>query len=181
MGILHRVDDMTGQNGTPAPIPSITTESKTKLERLSDECNEAIYAGTNVTLKDGISYPFTYNLHDQANISEMFNACLAGATGYIYHANDGSCRTYSAEDIITIYYTLSLYKTGQTTYFNQLKQYALTLSDEEVETIFYGQPLTGIYLETYNTLMQYAKNQLDSIIAKLAARSQESYYASYNI
>lgn len=182
MGILHRIDDMTGQNNKTPPTISVT-ENKTKLEQLSDTCEETIYAGTDVKLKDGNSYRFSYTLKDQANISEMFNACLAGATGYVYHYDDGSCRTFEAADILTIYYTLSLFKTGQTTYFNQLKQYISTLDDlDEINSIIYGQPLTEPYQEQYNYLMGYAKSQLDSVVSNIvAAKSKESYYASYTV
>ena len=98
----------------------------------------------------------------------MFNAVLLGATEYPYHANDDNCRMYSAQDIMTIYATLSTYKTGQTTYHNQLKQYVKTLTtQEEIEAVVYGQELAGEYLEKYNELMAQAKVQLDNIIAKV--------------
>lgn len=149
----------------PDPIKAI---KETKLKELSDACNNAINAGTKVKLSEETTESFTYGLVDQSNISEMFNAVLLGATEYPYHANDDNCRMYSAQDIMTIYATLSTYKTGQTTYHNQLKQYVKTLTtQEEIETVVYGQELTGEYLEKYNELMAQAKVQLDNIIAKV--------------
>lgn len=149
----------------PNPIETV---KKAKLKELSNACNNAINAGTQVQLNEEYTEAFTYGLVDQSNISEMFNAVLLGATEYPYHANDDDCRMYSAQDIMTIYVTLSTYKTSQTTYHNQLKQYVKTLTtQEEIEAVVYGQELTGEYLEKYNELMAQAKVQLDNIIAKV--------------
>ena len=149
------------------PDPAETAR-EAKIEELSVACNTVINAGTQVQLSDGSTEPFTYGLADQSNVSEMFNAVLLGATEYPYHANDDDCRMYSAQDIVTIYATLSAFKTGQTTYHNQLKRYTKALtSQEEIEAVTYGQELTGEYLEAYNTLMAQAKVQLDNVLAKV--------------
>ena len=150
------------------PDPAETAR-EAKLEELSVACNNAINAGTQVQLTDGSTEPFTYGLVDQSNVSEMFNAVLLGATEYPYHANDDDCRMYSAQDIVAIYATLSAFKTGQTTYHNQLKRYTKALTaQEEIQAVTYGQELTGEYLESYNTLMAQAKVQLDNVLAKVA-------------
>ena len=147
----------------------IETARKVKLEELSVACNNTINAGTQVQLTDGSTESFTYGLADQSNVNEMFNAVLLGATEYPYHANDDDCRMYSAQDIVAIYAALSAFKTGQTTYHNQLKRYTKTLTvQEEIQAVTYGQELTGEYLEAYNTLMAQAKVQLDSVLAKVA-------------
>lgn len=147
----------------------VETAREAKIEELSIACNTVINAGTQVQLSDGITEPFTYGLVDQSNVSEMFNAVLLGATEYPYHANDNDCRMYSAQDIVAIYATLSAFKTGQTTYHNQLKRYTKALTtQEEIQAVIYGQDLTGEYLESYNTLMAQAKVQLDNILAKVA-------------
>ena len=140
-----------------------------KLNELSQKCNSAISSGCQVQLSDGSIESFTYGIVDQSNVSEMFNAVLLGATEYPYHANNDDCRMYSAQDIVTIYATLSAFKTGQTTYHNQLKRYTKALTtQEEIQAVTYGQDLTGEYLESYNTLMAQAKVQLDNILAKVA-------------
>ena len=150
----------------PDPVEAVREQ---KLEELSVACNAAINAGAQVQLSDGSTEPFSYGLVDQSNVSEMFNAVLLGATEYPYHANDDDCRMYSAQDIVAIYATLSAFKTGQTTYHNQLKRYTKTLTtQEEIEAVTYGQELTGEYLESYNTLMAQAKVQLDNVLAKVA-------------
>lgn len=146
-----------------------------KLAELSEVCGAAINAGATVTLPDGTEEQFTYSTADQANISEMFTACLMGAESYPYHANDEACKTYTAAQIMAIYGTLSMYKTGQLTYHNQLKQYVKTLDDmEDVLAVVYGQPLTGDHLTSYNTLMQEAQAQMQAVISKVGGENAGS-------
>lgn len=149
----------------PDPVETIR---KAKIEELSVACNTAINAGTQVQLSDGSTESFTYGLVDQSNVSEMFNAVLLGATEYPYHANDDGCRMYSAQDIVAIYVTMSIFKTAQTTYHNQLKRHVKAMEGAaEVEAVTYGQELTGEYLDKYNELVAQAKAQLDNIVAKV--------------
>ena len=146
-----------------------------KLAELSEVCGAAINAGATVTLPDGTEEQFTYSTADQANISEMFTACLMGAESYPYHANDEACKSYTAAQIMAIYGTLSMYKTGQLTYHNQLKQYVKTLDDmEDVLAVVYGQPLIGDYLTAYNTLMQEAQAQMQAVISKVGGENAGS-------
>lgn len=143
-----------------------------KITQLSNSCNDFITRGLSITLSDGETKEFSYSIEDQSNISEMFNAILLGATSYPYHANGEACKMYSAQDIITIYFSLSQLKTSQITYFNQLKQYLLTLKDvSDIQSIEYGQALKDEYLENYNTLITQAKEQMMLIISKVNANA----------
>ena len=49
--------------------------------------------------------------------------------------------------------------------------------DEESEAQFrgiqYGDPLTGVYLENYNAMMQVANTQVQAIVTSLSAGDQE--------
>lgn len=140
-----------------------------KIAELSTTCNDCINRGLSMLMSNGEKKEFSYSIEDQSNISEMFNAILLGATAYPYHANGETCQMYSAQDIVIIYSTLSAFKTSQITYFNQLKQYMKTLqSIPEVESIIYGQPLQGEFLENYNLLMQQAQEQMEIIIGKVS-------------
>lgn len=139
-----------------------------KLSELSSACNAAITAGADVRLSDGSTARFSYSLEDQSNVSEMFNAVLMGATSYPYHANGENCRMYSAADIISIYLALSSLKTGQTTYYNQLRQYVQTLATvPKINAVKYGDALAGEYLETYNALLTQAQTEMQKILAKV--------------
>lgn len=150
--------------------PNIEEVKILKLSELSFACNTAIEKGTSVQLSDGTSENFSYTLADQANVSEMFNAIVMGATEYPYHANDSECKMYSAKDIITIYSALSSMKTAQITYHNQLKQYVKSLENaDEIQAVTYGQELTGEYLEAYNALIAQAQTQLEAVLARIVS------------
>lgn len=152
--------------------PDKETAVSNKLQELSAACNAAITAGTTVQLSDGAKKQFSYSIEDQANVSEIFNAVLMGATAYPYHANGENCQMYSAADIATIYATLSGLKTAQTTYYNQLRQYVQTLETvPAINAVQYGDALTGTFLETYNTLLAQAQSEMQKILAKVAANA----------
>lgn len=152
----------------PEPDP-VEQAIEAKNNQLSSTCQQKINAGADVELSIGTEH-FSYTLADQSNISEMFNAVVLGATEYPYHADDGSCTTYSATDIATIYSTLSMMKTREITYQNQLKQYVKTLTDiETIEAVEYGQELTGEYLTNYTTLVAQAQEQMSGIMSRLAS------------
>lgn len=141
-----------------------------KLSSLSNSCNEQITNGAEITLSDKSVKTFSYSIEDQANVSEMFNAIIMGATSYPYHANGEGCKMYSAEDIVVIYSTLTTLKTSQVTYYNQLREYTKTLEFvPDIQAVIYGQELTGTYLETYNELMQNAAIEMQKVLSKISS------------
>lgn len=153
-----------------ATLPDPTDSAKAeKITEIKKDCEEYIYAGTDVTYADGNTEHFTYNLADQSNISEMFTAVMAGATEYPYHADGEICKIYSKEQIVTIYGTLSLFKTEATTYHNSLKAQinAMTDIDAISATKFKETELTGEYLTNYTAMMASAQTQLNAILAKI--------------
>lgn len=152
----------------PDPADSAKAE---KIAEIKKDCEEYIYAGTDVTYADGVKEHFTYSLVDQSNISEMFTAIMAGATEYPYHADGEICKIYSKEQIVTIYGTLSLYKTETTTYHNSLKAQVNAMTDADVIAAvkFKETELTGEYLENYAAMMASAQTQLNAILAKIPA------------
>lgn len=156
-----------------ATIPDpIDSEKEKKLAEISEICQAKINEGADVELTTGTKH-FTYTLADQANVSEMFTALAGGATEFPYHADGEACEIYNAQDIITIYSTLSMLKTSQITYQNQLKQYVKNLElVEDVQAIIYGQELIGEYLESYNTLMASAQSQMAIVLSKFTAQGE---------
>lgn len=134
-----------------------------KLQELSNQCQKAI--------TDGIEYNgehFSYTLTDQNNISNTFQLAMSTGLSVPYHADGQDCRLYSKEEIMSIYFAQETNVTHHTTYYNQLKQYILTLTtEEEINAVEYGQELTGTYLETYNKIMEQA-----SIIANTYVNEQ---------
>ena len=152
----------------PDPADSAKAE---KISEIKQDCEDYIYAGTNVTYADGTVEHFTYSLVDQSNISEMFTAIMAGATEYPYHADGEICKIYSKEQIVTIYGTLSLFKTEATTYHNSLKAQVKAMTDIDVISAvkFKETKLTGEYLENYTSMMASAKTQLEAVLVKIPA------------
>ena len=150
----------------PAPVDSVKAE---KIAEIKKDCEDYIYAGTDVTYTDGSVEHFTYTLADQSNISEMFTAVMAGATEYPYHADGEICKIYTKEQIVTIYGTLSLFKTEATTYHNSLKAQINAMADADaiLATKFKETELTGKYLTNYTAMMASAQTQLNAILAKI--------------
>ena len=148
------------------PTDSIKAE---KIDEIKKDCEDYIYAGTSVTYTDGNTEHFTYNLADQSNISEMFTAVMAGATEYPYHADGEICKIYTKEQIVTIYGTLSLFKTEATTYHNSLKAQINAMTDADAISAikFKETELTGEYLTNYTAMMASAQTQLNAILAKI--------------
>ena len=155
----------------PGQEPSAVLDrtKQSKLAEISKSCEDYIYAGTNVTLPDNTTEHFTYTLADQSNISEMFTAIMAGATEYPYHADGEICKIYTKEQIVTIYGTLSLFKTEATTYHNSLKAQINAMTDADAISAikFKETELTGEYLTNYNEMMASAQTQLNAILAKI--------------
>ena len=152
----------------PDPIDSIKVE---KIAEIKKDCEDYIHDGTSVTYADGATEHFTYNLADQSNISEMFTAVMAGATEYPYHADGEICKIYTKEQIVTIYGTLSLFKTEATTYHNSLKAQINAMTDADAISAikFKETELTGEYLTNYTAMMASAQTQLNAILAKIPA------------
>ena len=150
----------------PDPTDSIKAE---KIAEIKKDCEDYIYAGTDVTYADGVKEHFTYNLADQSNISEMFTAVMAGATEYPYHADGEICKIYTKEQIVTIYGTLSLFKTDATTYHNSLKAQVNAMTDADAISAvkFKETELTGEYLTNYTEMMTSAQTQLNAVLAKI--------------
>lgn len=136
-----------------------------KLAELSAACEAAINSGTKVRFSDGSERLVTYDIKNQTNIKELFDAVRMGATAYLFHTPSGDCMMYSAADIIAMYSTLAGYKTAQLTYHNKLKQYVESLGTvPAIQAVQYGDPLTGEWLEGYNTLIAEAEVVLQAIL-----------------
>ena len=174
--IVEEIDNiMTVTHWVPSAIPSqessviLNKTKQSKLAEISKSCEDYIYAGTNVTFPDNTTEHFSYTLADQSNISEMFTAIMAGATEYPYHADGEICKIYSKEQIVTIYGTLSLFKTEATTYHNSLKAQVNAMTDADAISAikFKETALTGEYLTNYTEMMASAQTQLNAILSKI--------------
>lgn len=125
-----------------------------KVDDLSDDCNTSIEAGVDY---NGKHYSMT--IPDQLNLESLKTTIMGGAEGVPYHADGENCMIYTSAEFLEIYNACAVHKILQTTYFNQLKQYVLSLeSVEEVNAVTYGQELTGQYLTNYNTIAESIQN-----------------------
>lgn len=149
----------------PEPyIPTLEEVMDNKIYELSYICEQSIMNGVDVEI-DGKTEHFSYNEKDQANIDDLTNSAKETMMDQPYHADNGSCKLYTPEQIITIYIAEKMNKTHHTTYFNQMKMYIKTLEDKDViSAINYGDELTGQYLDTYNLMMVQAKKIVNKMI-----------------
>ncbi len=140
-------------------IPTVEEIKQEKIDELSSCCNDAINSGLVITIREQSEH-FTYKLDDQANIKELFDLVSSTKSPSFY-----KCKMYTVEEIIEIYTALVTNKMHHLTYFNQLKSYVKTLNDiEEIKRIYYGQILTGKYLELYQNVMEQTKRNITDMV-----------------
>lgn len=154
----------------PEPIPDSESYVPTyeeilsnKIQELSMQCQSTIEYGLDI---GGVHY--SYNEKDQINFDKMENTLTRTGLPLGYHADDGDCAEYTAEQIISISIQLQRNKYCQQTYFNQTRRYLRSLeeSDENKELIanyVYGTPLEGEYLEMYEYLVGLFDAQIKAL------------------
>lgn len=157
----------TPENPEPTePIIETLENIKTnKISELNTICNKMITSGVDVEI-DGKTEHFSYTIEDQANIDDIAQMAKSTNMEQSYHCDNGSCKLYTVEEITKIYMTQKMNKAHNITYANQLKLYIKSLKEKaEVESIAYGQDLTGEYLNTYNTIMEHEQSVAKAFIA----------------
>lgn len=138
---------------------TIDAAQASKLAELSAACETAIFEGITVTTEDGVERCFGGKEQDQINIKQVLDICQAGAPGWLYQGEGeqgkaGDCFWCTVKDARTIYGGLAIDKTEKRTRHNIMKKMVLSLTTvEEVLEVQWGQPLTGQWLEEYNTKM----------------------------
>ena len=138
-----------------------------KIASLRAACQSTIVAGADIELSDGTTEHFNFSDIDQSNIKQLWDAVKGGATAYPYQSDSGSCKVYKAADIAKIYIVMSTTITSNLTYYHQLKDYVNSLeSASDIESVTWGQELTGAYLEHYNAMMAEANSQMNEIVRK---------------
>lgn len=146
-------------------IETLENVKTNKISELNAICNKMITSGVDVEI-DGKTEHFSYTIEDQANIDDIAQMAKSTNMEQSYHCDNGSCKLYTVEEIIKIYMTQKMNKAHNITYANQLKLYVKSLKEKaEVESIAYGQDLTGEYLNTYNTIMEHEQSVAKAFIA----------------
>ena len=119
-----------------------------KLDEISTKCNSVIEAGVDVGDKH-----FSLTEKDQINIGTWLNFANAGFA-VPYHSDGNDCIIYTADEFKTIAFAAIRFVVGHTTYCNQLMQYVKSMTDiNDVDSVSYGDELTGEYLANYNNIM----------------------------
>lgn len=152
----------------PDPKPYLPTYEELlndKINELSDTCSYLITNGLDI---DGLHY--SYKAEDQMNLADMANIVKTTGLPLGYHADGQSCTEYTAEELLNIYTLLTMNKYSQTVYFNQSRAYLNSLehtkeNEKIISSYEYGTPLTGIYLTTYNNMIQLYHTQLQAMLA----------------
>lgn len=148
----------------PEPyVPTYEEVLNNKINELSYICQYTIESGMNI---DGLHYSYTEK--DQINLNDIVSTVKLTGLPLGYHADGQNCTEYSAEELINIYVQLAMNKYCQQTYFNQSREYLKSLEESDinkeiVDTYTYGEPLTGIYLETYNNMVSLYNNQIQTL------------------
>lgn len=139
-----------------------------KIAEMSIASRNAIYAGTDITLSDGVTYHFSFTDQDQSQIGLLTIAAKTAAmlqmigqatneTGkdYPWHPDGGDCIFYSREDMIKIGTTMQNYITYQNSYFHALRNYIQSMNNTfKISEITYGIEVPKIYCgDVYQTVL----------------------------
>lgn len=124
----------------PAPEPAepdLEVLRAKKETELSASCNAAIVAGVDVETSKETEH-FSLQETDQINLTTAYNAVMAGAESYPYHADGQLCRMFTAEEITAISNASIRHKLYHTTLCNHLLTWARRAETaEELERITY--------------------------------------------
>ena len=85
-----------------------------KIDRFSEMGEQLIFAGTDVTLLNGVIKNFTYDLEDQSNLlNAIFIIQALGdlSISIPYHGHGEPCELYNARDVLAVYFTLQFFST----------------------------------------------------------------------
>ena len=137
-----------------------------KIKEFSFLCRQKIEEGIDIEINGSIQH-FSYKENeDQNGIKEAFDLAVATGMSVPLHSDGGNCTLYTPEEMTKIYVAEKTNLTHHKTYFNQMKQYIMTLeTKEEIGGLTYGDPLTGEYLETYQVMMNQAQKLVQVVIS----------------
>ena len=158
--INNQIVETTEEEKAVLLLKRIQKLKEEKIKELSNICENNIV--------NGIEYNgehFAYELADQNNLYNSVQLSLGTNLPVPYHATGNLCRLYSTEELVAIYAAQETNLTHNMTYYNQLKHYVEELmTEDEIKAIYYGQELTGEYLDNYNAMMNQANIILQTFL-----------------
>lgn len=118
---------------------------ESKVNSLSDQCNQAIIDGIDVVCSDGERKHFSLEVVDQIKISKLYE--LVKSTNFLpYHADGEEEKIFPAEDIVALKRAMEYHIEYHVSYFNSIKSYISTLDDMEfISSIQYGDEIPVEY------------------------------------
>lgn len=102
---------------------ALETAKADKEAELSAACNQEITDGMDVETTQGTEH-FSLQETDQINLTTAYNAVMAGAEQYPYHADGALCRMFTADEIKAISAASIQHKMYHTTLCNHLLTWA---------------------------------------------------------
>ena len=128
-----------------------------KIAQMSKICHDTIVNGIDVILSDGESHHFSLEIEDQIKIQALAMKAQNGEQTLFWHEDDKPCQFYSANDILAIYAALEAIQTFETTWFNSLKMYIMSMdSIEQISAVTYR---TEIPVEYQGEVLRYLLSQ----------------------
>lgn len=141
-----------------------------KISQFSQRGRELIFAGTDVTLINGVTKNFTYNMEDQSNLlNAIFIIQTLGdlTISLPYHGHAEPCELYNARDILAVYFTLQFFSTRIQTEVNMKNNWVRSCtSKEEAMAIDFETPLPEEWANRAQAIMGPALELAEQLQAK---------------
>lgn len=114
--LVEQVKRLDEQVNKVIDIEGMTLEEykEWKINKFSEMGEQLIFAGTDVTLLNGVTKNFTYDLEDQSNLlNAIFIIQALGdlSISIPYHGHGEPCELYNARDVLAVYFTLQFFST----------------------------------------------------------------------
>lgn len=172
--LVEQVQRLDEQVNKIVDIESMTLEEykNWKINNFSEMGEQLIFAGTDVTLLNGVIKHFTYDLEDQSNLLNaiFIIQALGDLTISIpYHGHGEPCELYNARDILAVYFTLQFFSTRIQTEVNMKINWVRSCTTkEEAIAINFTDELPTEWAERAEAIM--------GPTMELAAQLQSQYF-----
>lgn len=137
---IYKLDGSVEYMEMEIPDPDHMERARAAKEaEISAACNSAITTGMDVETTHGTEH-FSLQETDQINLTTAYNAVMAGAEQYPYHADGKLCRMFTADEIKAISAASIQHKMYHTTLCNHLLTWARRAETaEELDGITYTE------------------------------------------
>lgn len=145
--LVSQVQRLDEQINKIVDIEGMTLEAykEWKINKFSEMGEQLIFAGTDVTLLNGVTKNFTYDLEDQSNLlNAIFIIQALGdlSISIPYHGHGEPCELYNARDVLAVYFTLQFFSTRIQTEVNmKINWIRSCATKEEAMAINFDTPL----------------------------------------